>query len=200
MKKIYSVGINDANYKVTWYNQSGKRQLCPFYRKWHSMLRRCYGKDAYGYSSVCQEWLYFSIFKNWMEGEDWIGKELDKDLLYPGNTVYSPRTCIFVPKELNSLFVDSRAKRGQHPIGVSYDKTRGTYEAYISLKNKKKFLGYHQSSGLAHSAWQKAKLEELDSYLRGLNNEIYKRIVFDRVNKLKEDITYGNITESLHHF
>ena len=69
--------------------------------------------------SVSEEWLRFSNFKRWMEKQDWDGKQLDKDILFEGNKVYSAETCVFVTSVVNSFTSDSGAKRGEWLIGVS---------------------------------------------------------------------------------
>ena len=46
------------------------------------------------------------------------GWELDKDILVKGNKIYSPDTCCFVPKEVNTVFTKRQSKRGDYPIGV----------------------------------------------------------------------------------
>jgi len=38
-----------------------------------------------------------------MERQDWEGKHLDKDILIPGNKIYSPDRCIFVSSLINLL-------------------------------------------------------------------------------------------------
>ena len=43
---------------------------------------------------------------------------LDKDILFKGNRIYSPETCIFVPQKINNLLVKSDKLRGDLPIGV----------------------------------------------------------------------------------
>ena len=52
-----------------------------------------------------------------MEKQDWEGKFIDKDLLFPGNKVYGPDTCVFVTRQLNNLFTD-HGGRGPHKQGV----------------------------------------------------------------------------------
>ena len=104
-KLTYGVGINDANYQVQ-PRIKGIKYMCPFYQKWQSMLNRAYNKKyiarqpTYIGISVCYKWLTFSNFKRWMEKQDWVGKALDKDIIYPNNKEYSPKTCYFVLQEL----------------------------------------------------------------------------------------------------
>lgn len=75
-KKIYDVGVNDADY-VT---QPLHGARCPYFDRWHSMLRRCYSSTQsvkkFKTESVYVEpsWHRFSNFKCWMEDQDWAEK------------------------------------------------------------------------------------------------------------------------------
>ena len=121
MKIVLGVGINDAEYKVT-YNKcpieitvSGnkKREHCPYYRKWKAMLSRCYSEKShnkyptYKECVVCEDWLLFSNFRKWMITQEWEGLQLDKDLLVFNNKVYSPETCVFIHRKVNNFLEDS---------------------------------------------------------------------------------------------
>ena len=129
---VCGVGINGANYVLCKYETvNGKRKLvwrCPYYKRWHCMLERCYSEKyqekypTYKGCTVCDEWLTFSNFKKWMELQAWEGRTLDKDFLIEGNKIYSPTTCVFLPQKLNK-FINTRAKvRGQYPLGVRYSE------------------------------------------------------------------------------
>lgn len=153
---IHGVGINDASY-VT----NGKT-VCPFYSKWRDMLGRCYSKTTYRTyegCTVCDDWRLFSKFKAWMEAQDWEGKELDKDLLIQGNKVYSPDTCVFVSKEVNTFTTKCQASRGEYPIGVCLHKESGKFVAQCRVDGKKKHLGIFTTVEQAHNAWVNKKRE-----------------------------------------
>ena len=85
-----------------------------YYRVWESMIRRCYSRKVhvkqptYEGCSVCDEWLNLQRFARWytenhyaVSGET---MNLDKDILVEGNRIYSPETCIFVPRRINLAF------------------------------------------------------------------------------------------------
>ena len=55
--------------------------------------------------------------------------QLDKDILIKGNKVYSPETCVFVPQNINELFVKRNIDRGIYPIGVHLNKLNNKYIA-----------------------------------------------------------------------
>lgn len=157
----YGRGINDADY-VTQCKAT--RKVCPYFLVWKNMLKRAYCKiersrrPSYAGADVCAEWLKFSSFKGWMELQDWQGKQLDKDLLVPGNKIYSPETCCFVSREINSFLTDSLATRGSLPIGVCIHKATGKFMAQIrAQRNGRKYIGLFDSEQAAHEAWKAEK-------------------------------------------
>lgn len=166
---VCGVGINDSTSPVTRTEIIGNKKVrtwtCPFYKRWHSMINRCYDEKiqtkhpAYSGCEVCSEWLVFSNFKKWMETKDWEGKHLDKDLLVKGNKVYSPETCVFISSSLNNFLTESSATRGQYLIGVSYDDKVSKYRA--SCRNpftlKSESLGLFENEMDAHVAWKTRK-------------------------------------------
>lgn len=165
-KLVYGVGVNDADY-VVHPKIKGKQVRCPFYEKWKGMLTRCYSakcqaaNPTYIGCTVCEEWLKFSSFKSWMEAQDWQGKELDKDIITPGNKVYSPDTCAFVDEATNSFTTDCCASRGNFPIGVTFHRGRGKFQAYCNnqITKKSEYLGIFSCPEQAHSAWKRRKHE-----------------------------------------
>lgn len=174
-KLIRGVGNNDADYSVTKYETTvvdGKKKqkivwFCPFYRAWESMLGRCYSDKlqerhpTYTGCSVVTEWLTFSNFKAWMLAQDWWGMQLDKDLLFEGNKVYSPESCVFVSKMVNTFITDSEASRGEWLVGVNWNKGANKFKSQCRnpFTNKKEHLGYFTCEQEAHESWLKRKLE-----------------------------------------
>lgn len=174
-KLVYGVGINDADYVVRkneTIEVNGKQKqkmvwICPFYQAWENMLKRCYSakyqetRPTYKGCSVSDDWLRFSNFKSWMEAQNWEGKQLDKDLLFEGNKIYSAETCVFVTQAVNKFTIDSGASRGEWLIGVYWVKGSGKFKT--SCRNpftkKLEYLGLFTSELEAHKAWLKRKLE-----------------------------------------
>jgi len=158
-KLVYGVGINDADYPT---------YKCPYHEKWHNMLSRCYSekyqkhRPSYIGCSVCDEWLTFTTFKEWMKSRDWKGKQLDKDILIKGNRVYSPSACVFVSVEINNLLNDHKKRRGKFPVGVSIDKRRNSYQAKISMYGKRFNIGHYKTPEEASEAYIKAKIKYID--------------------------------------
>ena len=156
-KSIYGIGYLGDGDNQTKIN--GKRVRA--YNVWHEMIARCCEESRafkysayYGICTVCQEWLCYNTFADWYEKNKYECEgrlHLDKDILYPGNKVYSPYTCLLVPQYINVLFINKTNQRGL-PNGIieckggylaKYDhKDLGIYntveEAYRIQTNKKK--------------------------------------------------------------
>ena len=147
------------------------------YRKWESMIGRVYSKSVktdvnnpYHDTSVSEDFRWFKDFKEWCHqqiGFDQDGWHLDKDILVKGNKVYSPETCCFVPVELNSLLVNNRVTRGEFPVGVHYEKSRGKFQAYIRVYGKRKHLGRFDTPEEAFNTYKQAK----EAYIKEVANK-----------------------------
>lgn len=85
---------------------------------------------------------------------------MDKDILFPGNKVYSPETCVFVTQEVNKFLTDSGATRGQWPVGVTYHRRDKIFEAKCQsgVEGLRTYLGRFSTPEEAHEAWRKEKL------------------------------------------
>lgn len=166
-------GVNDVEYNVIKSSSSdnGRKQVwsCPYYNDWREMIRRCFDKNIYATykdSTVCEEWRYLSKFREWVDiqpNKDWENCELDKDLLIKGNKHYSPETCVYISKSLNSFILDSGKARGNHLIGASRSgRENKPFQAGCSnpFTNKREGLGRFYTELEAHLAW-KAKKHEL---------------------------------------
>jgi hypothetical protein len=164
-KLVCGVGINDADYNVCRREVVGGKYkivwACPFYLTWKEMLRRCYDpllhkrQPTYSECSVCNEWIYFSKFKAWMENQDWQGKELDKDILVSDNKFYSPETCVFVLSKVN-LFLSEKFKSIDHlPTGVWLEKN----SKYRATGNGET-LGRYNTPEQAHQVWLDFKIQQ----------------------------------------
>ena len=124
---IYDIGyIGQGNYNYKDNKDS--------YEAWRGMIRRCYDSQClsknptYIGCTVCDEWHCFQNFAEWYydnyyEIEDQ-SMALDKDIICKGNKTYSPDTCVFVPKCINSIFTKRDRDRGNLPIGVNYHQNK----------------------------------------------------------------------------
>ena len=117
------------------------------------------------------EWHNFQNFAEWAlknpcygnydeKGKIW---HIDKDILVHGNRVYSENTCLFIPNEINIIFVDNQIGNTGY-LGVNYIKpaTKGAKEGYIArchFSGERKYLGYYATPKIAYQAYRGAKIE-----------------------------------------
>jgi len=189
---IYGVGINDSDYSVQpRISKTNQRNSCPFYLRWKEMLRRCYSeKDhlrnpTYKDCEVVEEWKYFSNFKSWMQKQDWKDKHLDKDILFPGNKIYGPNTCIFVTNQVNLLLVKCDSRRGNFPLGVSaaIRKDKIYYQSHMG----RKYLGFYDDIMEAHRSWQLEKYNHIKKVALDQTDELLKNALLKISSKILDD-------------
>jgi hypothetical protein len=164
---VFGIATNDADYQARVYNDRKIIWMCPYYLKWRNMLQRCYSpteqkrNPTYIGCTVCEEWLLFSNFRSWMETQDWEGKDLDKDILFIGNKVYSPEACVFIHERVNSFTLDRVLDSGDHPLGVRLDRASGRFVARCNnpFTLRREHLGYFNCANEAHQAWKRRKNE-----------------------------------------
>lgn len=142
------------------------------------MLLRCYSKKeklklpTYDKCVVCDDWLTFSKFKLWFDKNHVEGWQLDKDLLFEGNKLYSPETCIFVPRRFNTL-TTKRSRKKTTPMGVSIDH-QNRYYAYVSDGAKTISLGHYdkvEEAELAYSIGKCIVVSDAIEKHRHINNK-----------------------------
>lgn len=167
----------------------------------NNMKTRCYNANYYkiwkNYEgcSICDEWLEDKkSFYEWVDHNYYVIKgepsvELDKDIIVPGNKVYSPDTCIFVPKRINDLFehIHGRKKNGL-PVGVSYSEKKGKYSANVSKsydskdgKKKNRYLGCYDTPQEAYEVYKHHKKAEIiyiaDKYKDVIPDKLYQAMI-----------------------
>lgn len=198
LKLVAGVGLNDANHPVV---VEGK--LIKTYDVWKSMLNRCYSikcqatKLSYIGCYVCPEWLRFSAFEQWMLQQDYGGKHLDKDLLYPGNKVYSPECCIFVSARINTILTEATSSRGALPMGVSVYACGTRYMSKCNTRGTQTYLGCFITPLLAHAAWQAARARAIDEAVAEDSDPRVKVALTRRADHLRDDLARGRITVSI---
>jgi hypothetical protein len=127
-----------------------------------------YVKNKPAYKDCENDFKDFQSFTDWcqdqygyMNREDKLNQywSIDKDILVPGNKVYSESTCIFVPSYINSVFAYSQATRGEYPIGVDFKSREGKFRSSCRDNDgKQRHLGYFTEPFEAHRAWQLFKV------------------------------------------
>lgn len=167
-RSVFNVGcLGEGSYKIKDENDKPTRQ----YKTWVAMLQRTSSQKykidhpSYADATVCEEWLNFQNFAKWFDENYYeVGNErmeLDKDILVKNNKVYSPQTCVFVPKRINLLFLNRGAHRGSLPIGVKRcTRNKAKYE--VQARNgtgKRIYKGIYNSPEEAFQAFKVFKEE-----------------------------------------
>lgn len=163
---VYCTGINNVTFKTSTTIE-GKTRQHPAYHRWHKILERCYSEKShrdrptYKNCIVCEDWKIFSNFNRWFKEQHIEGYQIDKDILFFNNKIYSSDTCIFIPSWIN-LFVTANDKsRGKYKIGVNFDKASNKFRAKCSVNSKQIMLGLFDNEEEAHVAWLNCKLQQL---------------------------------------
>lgn len=160
---------------------------------WKGIMERSYSESnlsrspTYAGCIVDERWHNFQDFAEWCQyqvGFKQSGWQLDKDLLSeskPGK-VYSPDICVFVPQEVNTLFIVPSTKQDELPTGVSYSKQRGKYVASCGQGGTTKGLGRYDTPELAHEAYLKYKKIRVSEVIEKYSGRVDDRVI----DKLKE--------------
>ena len=188
----------NGNVPKTKEFKDGKLCATQEYNKWKRMLQRCFDnklKEKYPtYEGVtcCERWLCFANFLkdfailkneyNWNVDEK---LQLDKDILYKGNKLYSLENCVLVPQWINSLFTKRDNDRGEYPVGVSYHKRAKKYQARCNVNGKLISLGYYNTIEEAFNVYKIAKEQEIkrvanECILKGFiskDSRLYKAMI-----------------------
>lgn len=181
---VFGVGYFgiDSNSKVGY--KTGTRE----YMFWKGAMERCYSETSLSKSptyrgcSVASEWHNFQNFAEWCQtqtGFNEAGWQLDKDLLGQSldNKGYDPKTCVFVPQEVNTLFIVPSTKTDGLPTGVSYCKDRGNYQAGCGAGGYRKALGRFVTPDLAYEAYLKYKRIRVSEVLELYKSRLDARVV-----------------------
>ena len=183
-KRMKGDYIND--FSGTIMKGDGKKMI-PSYTQWRAMITRCENEKyqekypTYKGCKICKEWHRFSIFKEWFDRHYVDGWQLDKDILFKGNKLYSPNTCCFVPSEINNIFKQKGNPNRYLPTGVIKNKNN-TFVAYISINGKsKQRIGLYNTIADASNAHKQAKAQYIknkaEKYKNELNPNVYNTLI-----------------------
>jgi hypothetical protein len=158
---LYGMGVND--FAVTPAADEWS------YNVWDRILDCCYNDNStrsratYFDCTVTECWHRYSDFKVWFDKNCIIGYQLDKDILLPGNRIYGPDTCCFVPKYINDAV---RWRREMPRSGYSGTTVfGGGFQAEITHKGSKQIGEWRTIAMDAHCDWQRLKAETIEDHL-----------------------------------
>ncbi len=191
--------MNDIRYKPDdWSRRTMEPTMCGIgyrgsedvdyksesYIRWHDMIHRCYNEKfherqpQYRGCTVCEEWLNYRNFKVWYDQNKIPGMslDLDKDILFKGNKEYSPATVAFVPHEINTLFINGKKNRGDLPIGVHFDKSKGKYRAAMAFMGEQIKLGWFNTAEAAFARYKEYKEDFIKDIAEQYKDEIPHKV------------------------
>lgn len=179
--------------KVGHFGEGTYRADTPEYSLWDAMLKRCYSEKMQAHSPTYKgctvsdnfhQYQYFGEWCNSQTGFDIPGRQIDKDLLFRGNTLYSEDTCLFLPREINNLFIKRQNDRGPHPIGVTMYK--GRFQAQLSRGLAHRCLGYFETADEAFLCYKLAKeayiKQKAEAWRHAIDNRAYIALLNYEVN------------------
>lgn len=163
-KSYYGVGFLGVGRHLSILNGNKTKAVIT----WEGMLQRCYCpryqkyKPTYKGCSVHPDWHNFQVFAEWYNNQEYNGEgyQLDKDILYPENKIYSKDTCCLVPREVNSLVSIKRSKYGSNlPTGVHYVKSRKKYTTSVGTGEDRRRFGHYDCPYEAHKIYVREKIK-----------------------------------------
>ena len=191
--RIHNIGyIGEGKYK-NYANKNSK-----YFAVWSQMLLRCYSDKykkkhpTYQLCKTSEEWFNFQNFAKWFDENYYEVKDqtmnLDKDILVKGNKIYSPETCIFVPQEINNLFIKCDKNRNNLPIGVRWHRRDKIYETSLNKGKTSCYLGRYNTPEEAFLAYKKAKEEYIKEVADKYKDQIPQKL-YDAMYKYEVEIT-----------
>lgn len=170
------------------------------YKKWQEMMKRCYNtkflvnNTSYLGCTVAPEWKDFKNFLNWyvskITHDIQLSYALDKDIIHEGNKLYSPETCVLVPKEINNFIVKPRhssvGKDISIPHGVHLHKKTQRYQAYCNnpITGKRVSLKLFDTLEEAHFAHLKYK-GEMAKHLASKHGAYLENSVIEKLKAME---------------
>jgi len=194
-KLIHGIGSRSKKYPAYFQGNPTKE-----YSLWVAMLSRCTEKcqkmwPTYIGVTCSENFKSFEYFYEWCQqqigfknkddkGNYW---ELDKDTIIHGNKIYSEDVCAFVPKDINYIFLKRGARRGEHPIGVYWNKGRHKFQVICSNgRGYRKYLGLFsdkQEAFQTYKIFKEAYIKQVaEEYKHQLDYRVYAALINYEVN------------------
>lgn len=192
LKNPYSLSVCNIGYIGNGYNYSDKPEA---YKIWSNMIHRCYQTRTdrrrdinYKKCIISGDWQNFQNFVDWYDNNIKLYMLddtpcIDKDLLYKNNRIYSPKTCLLIPEEINIFMTNSKFKRGEFPIGVYFDKDSNNFKAQCNdpLNRYSRNIGRYNTAEEAFYAYKNRK----EQYAKDLANCFYGKIDIKAIQALQ---------------
>lgn len=173
-KTLYGVGINDYEGRIC----DGIGKVATFYTTWANMIARCYSNKVknknptYNDCYSCEKWHRLKNFKVFFDDNYKDGYDLDKDLLVKGNKVYSPETCVFLPREINSFLSNKYTCKNKLYAGITWRESIRKYQVRIGIEGNSVHLGVFENIDDVVEVYKKAREQEAKKLANKYKHEI----------------------------
>ena len=181
-KIVKGLGVKDVKYPANIKE----------YDLWRQMICRCTEeylskRPSYVGTSCSENFKSYTFFYEWCHNQVGFGNidekgncwQIDKDLLVKGNKLYSEDTCVFIPLRVNGLIVKRDKARGDHPIGVTFDKERGKFFVQCGTgKGTKSNLGRYETVEEAFQVYKTFK----EALIREVAED-YKNLIDNKIGR-----------------
>lgn len=163
--------------------------------KWNSICARCKADGSHQkrhptYIGASNKFKDFQDFTEWSTKQVGYncGWNLDKDLLYKRNKVYSEATCVFIPTEINAFLTKHDNARGNCPIGVHWDARKTKYIAQCNNFRRRVCIGGFATPDLAFNAYKRYKESRSKTLAAEWVGKVDQRVI-DALNAYEVEIT-----------
>lgn len=167
-----------------------KKKKTPEFGKWSNMRDRCNQEGeaqrrvpTYIGCSMAECFMNedegFQYFAEWCQHQRGFkqGYQLDKDLLFPGNKIYSPKTCVFVPSKINNMLINPfKEKEGQETLPVGVRQDRGAYKVDLAPAGKQRHEKLEDAVQEALIAKVKRIHETAEEYEKLIDPRLYEEL------------------------
>ena len=148
------------------------------------MLFRCYSnnkENSYKDVTVCESWHNFQNFAKWFEEnynpETMQGWHLDKDVFTKKDKIYSPKTCCFIPAEINTMLVSN--SRFDDNVGIR--KRKNVFQARYTKNKKEVNIGHFKTKELAIESRKSIIKNELliisNKWRKEIGEKVYEKLI-----------------------
>lgn len=144
--------LGKGEFETIYRTPDGKKYYREEYNTWVAMHRRAENysgtKPTYKDVSISKEWWNYQNFAKWYNNNRYDVPNdklrLDKDILVPGNKLYSEQTCCLIPDRINQIFKQYQPKADGLPTGVTREYNR--YRIRISYYDEFGIIHHHRES------------------------------------------------------
>ena len=172
-KDVYGKYLQEVKYKDKTYNSRASI-------RYKSIIARCTEGSAFQkkypyYKGVTSEFKDFQHFAEWSSKQ--VGSylpdyDIDKDLLSGNNKIYSPDTCLYLPRRLNrSISVRQTSELGMlKGVTKRIQCGKTTYVAAIREGSKLKYLGSFKDEESAYLVFKEAYNNRILGFVEEINS------------------------------